>query len=63
MSKVVLRDNEDLDDALRRFKKKVSSNGTLAEARKREFYVKPAVKRKEKSEAARKAKNKKKRKY
>ena len=28
--------------------------GTLAEARKREFYVKPGLKRKLKSEAARK---------
>ena len=34
---------------------KVSRNGTLAEARKREFYVKPGVRRKLKSEAARKA--------
>ena len=33
----------------------VSRNGTLAEARKREFYVKPGVRRKLKSEAARKA--------
>lgn len=63
MSKVVLKNNEELDDALRRFKRKVSRNGTLAEARKREFYVKPAVKRKEKSEAARKAKNKRKKRY
>ncbi len=63
MSKVVLKNNEDLDDALRRFKRQVSRNGTLAEARKREYYVKPAIKRKEKSEAARKANSKKKRRY
>lgn len=55
MPKVVLRENEALDDALRRFKRQVSRNGTLAEARKREFYVKPGVKRKLKQEAARKA--------
>lgn len=55
MPKVVLKENEVLDDALRRFKRQVSRNGTLAEARKREFYVKPGVKRKLKSEAARKA--------
>lgn len=55
MPKVVLKDNEVLDDALRRFKRQVSRNGTLAEARKREFYVKPGVRRKLKSEAARKA--------
>ncbi|EDP11106.1 ribosomal protein S21 [Amedibacillus dolichus DSM 3991] len=55
MPKVVLKENEVLDDALRRFKRQVSRNGTLAEARKREFYVKPGVRRKLKSEAARKA--------
>jgi small subunit ribosomal protein S21 len=61
MSKIVLKENEGLDDALRRFKRQVSRSGTLAEARKREYYVKPGVKRKLKSEAARKAKAKKKR--
>lgn len=55
MPKVVVKENEVLDDALRRFKRQVSRNGTLAEARKREFYVKPGVRRKLKSEAARKA--------
>lgn len=59
MPRVVLKDNENLDDALRRFKRSVSRNGTLAEARKREYYVKPGVKRKLKSEAARKASRKK----
>ncbi len=48
--------NESLEDALRRFKRSVSKTGTLAEARKREFYEKPSVKRKKKSEAARKRK-------
>ncbi len=61
MPRIVLKENEVLDDALRRFKRQVSRNGTLAEARKREYYVKPGVKRKLKSEAARKAKAKKKR--
>lgn len=55
MAKTVVRENESLDDALRRFKRQVSRTGTLAEARKREFYVKPGVKKKLKSEAARKA--------
>ncbi len=58
MAKVVLKENEVLDDALRRFKRQVSRNGTLAEARKREYYVKPGVKRKLKQEAARKARKK-----
>ena len=34
----------------------VSKTGTLQEARKREFYEKPSVRRKKKSEAARKRK-------
>ena len=55
MAKTVVRENESLDDALRRFKRQVSRNGTLLEARKREYYVKPGVARKLKSEAARKA--------
>ncbi|MBR5796189.1 MAG: 30S ribosomal protein S21, partial [Erysipelotrichaceae bacterium] len=37
MPRVVVKENEALDDALRRFKRQVSRNGTLAEARKREF--------------------------
>lgn len=61
MSKIILKENEGLDDALRRFKRQVSRNGTLAEARKREFYVKPGVRRKLKSEAAQKAGRKKRR--
>ena len=61
MSKIIVKDNEALDDALRRFKRQVSRNGTLAEARKREFYVKPGVRRKLKSEAAQKAGRKKRR--
>ena len=56
MAKTVVRKNESLDDALRRFKRSVSKSGTLQEYRKREFYEKPSVKRKLKSEAARKRK-------
>ncbi|KGP73152.1 30S ribosomal protein S21 [Pontibacillus yanchengensis] len=51
-----VRKNENLEDALRRFKKSVSKNGTLAEYKKREHYEKPSVRRKKKSEAARKRK-------
>ena len=51
MSKTVVRKNESLDDALRRFKRSVSRNGTLQEYRKREFYEKPSVKRKLKCES------------
>ncbi|WP_186575744.1 MULTISPECIES: 30S ribosomal protein S21 [Bacillaceae] len=51
-----VRKNESLEDALRRFKRSVSKSGTLAEYRKKEFYEKPSVRRKKKSEAARKRK-------
>ena len=56
MSKTVVRKNESLDDALRSFKREVTKAGTLHETRKREFYEKPSVKRKSKSEAASKSK-------
>ncbi|MCK1977509.1 30S ribosomal protein S21 [Jeotgalicoccus huakuii] len=56
MSKTVVKQNEPLEDALRRFKRTVSKSGTLQEARKREHYEKPSVRRKKKSEAARKRK-------
>lgn len=48
-----IRENESLEDALRRFKRNVSRSGTLSEYRKREYYEKPSVRRKKKSEAAR----------
>lgn len=38
MSKTVVRKNESLEDALRRFKRSVSKSGTIQEVRKREFY-------------------------
>ena len=54
MAKTIVHENESIDDDLRRFKRSVSRSGTLQEYRKREFYEKPSVKRKLKSEAARK---------
>ena len=56
MSKTVVKQNEPIEDALRRFKRTVSKSGTIKDARKREFYEKPSVRRKKKSEAARKRK-------
>ncbi|HOW37945.1 MAG TPA: 30S ribosomal protein S21 [Candidatus Izemoplasmatales bacterium] len=46
MAKTVVRENESIEDALRRFKRDVSRAGTLAEARKREYYLKPSVSKK-----------------
>ena len=56
MSEVRVKENESLDSALRRWKKSCARTGTLAEVRKREHYEKPSVRRKKKSEAARKRK-------
>ena len=56
MSEVRIKDNETLDSALRRFKKQCAKSGVFQEVRKREHYEKPSVKRKKKSEAARKRK-------
>ena len=56
MSEIKVKENEPLDSALKRFKKSCARSGVLAEVRKREHYEKPSVKRKKKSEAARKRK-------
>lgn len=56
MSNVIVKDNETLDSALRRFKRNCAKAGIQQEIRKREHYEKPSVKRKKKSEAARKRK-------
>ena len=56
MSEIRIKENESLDSALRRFKKQCAKSGVIAEVRKREAYEKPSVKRKKKSEAARRRK-------
>jgi len=56
MSEIKLKENETLDSALRRFKRATQKAGIMGEVRKREHYDKPSVKRKKKSEAARKRK-------
>ena len=50
MSNVVVKENESLDSALRRFKRSCAKAGIMQEVRKREHYEKPRVKRKKKSE-------------
>ena len=58
MAEVKVKEGESLDSALRRFKLQCARSGVLTELRKREHYEKPSVKRKKKSEAARKRKYK-----
>ena len=58
MAEIRVKEGESLDSALRRFKRATARSGVLTELRKREHYEKPSVKRKKKSEAARKRKYK-----
>ncbi|HEY8362648.1 MAG TPA: 30S ribosomal protein S21 [Tissierellaceae bacterium] len=56
MAEVRVGENESLDSALRRFKIQCAKAGVLGEVRKREHYEKPSVRRKKKSEEARRKK-------
>ncbi|MDR3178723.1 MAG: 30S ribosomal protein S21 [Oscillospiraceae bacterium] len=56
MAEIRVKDNESIDSALKRFKKQCSRAGVITEVRKREAYEKPSVRRKKKSEAARRRK-------
>ena len=58
MAEIHVGKNETLETALKRFKRSCDKDGVIAEVRKREHYEKPSVKRKKKSEAARKRKYK-----
>jgi small subunit ribosomal protein S21 len=59
MSEVRVGENESLESALKRFKRKCARSGDLAEVRKREHYEKPSVKRRKKQEAARRKRSRK----
>ena len=56
MTEVRIKENESLESALKRFKRSCAKAGVIAEVKKREHYVSPSLKRKQKSEAARKRK-------
>ena len=51
-NKVVIKEYEDINRALRRFKNKVEQSGLLEDLRKKEFYEKPTTERKRKRGAA-----------
>jgi small subunit ribosomal protein S21 len=42
---IVLNENEPIDRALKRFKKKYERSGVLKEFKKRTFFTKPSVKK------------------
>ena len=42
---IIIGDNEPIDRAIKRFKKKYERSGILKEVKKRAFYTKPSVKK------------------
>ena len=54
MSTVKVGENESLESANKRVKRKCQKDGIIGDIRKREAYVKPSVAKKKKSEAAQK---------
>ena len=53
MAKVVARENESVDDLLRRFKRQVNNENIIEEYKKHDYFLKKSLKRKEKSKRAR----------
>jgi len=51
---IKVREDESLENALKRFKRKCEKSGILTEIKKRQHYEKPSVKKKRKALAARK---------
>jgi small subunit ribosomal protein S21 len=53
---ITIQENENIDKALKRFKKKYERSGILKEFKKRTFFVKPSMKKRmERIKAARRA--------
>lgn len=46
MAGITLKENESFESAIRRFKKQCEKAGILTEIKKREFFVKPSLRRK-----------------
>ena len=59
LAEVRLHEGETLEDALRRFKRKVLQEGIIQEVKRRAFYLKPGQKRRLKQVLARKRNRKK----
>jgi small subunit ribosomal protein S21 len=54
MPLIKVREDESLENALKRFKRKCEKSGILTEIKKRQHYEKPSVKKKRKALSARK---------
>ena len=53
-TQIIVGENEGIESALKRFKRKCQKDGIVSDLRRKEEYVKPSVRKKEKSKAARK---------
>lgn len=53
-TKVFAQPGESIDSLIRKFNKKVQSEGILQEIKKREHYLKPSLKKQQKIQLARK---------
>jgi small subunit ribosomal protein S21 len=61
LARVVVREGDDIDSVLIRFKNQVRNSGKLDALRKKEYYMSPSEKRRLKSKEAKARKSKKKR--
>lgn len=57
MAFVKVRENENLDGAIKRFKRQCTKEGIISDIKRKDEYNKPSVARKKKAEAAKKRKN------
>lgn len=61
MAEIRIQDNESIESALRRFKRRVQQEDIIKEIKKHSFYMKPGDKRRAKQALARKRQRKKQR--
>ena len=54
MAEVIIQENESLENALQRFKRKVQQEDIIKEIKKHSFYMKPGEKRRAKEALSRK---------
>ena len=55
---VKVRKGEDINKAIKRFKRKVEAEGIMRELKRRRYYLKPSVKKREKRKLAEKRRRK-----
>ncbi len=59
MAEVIIQENESLENALRRFKRKVQQEDIIKEIKRHSYYLKPGEKKRAKQALARKRNRKK----